>query len=56
VESVGIVLHESDESITVAGHWNHGDPDNDEEIASVSGDMTIPKCSIVSMKTLACEL
>jgi hypothetical protein len=39
VESVGIVLHESDESITVAGHWNHGDPDNDEEITSVSGDM-----------------
>ena len=40
IQSVGWVVRENDDAITIAAHWG-----ND----SVSGDMTIPKIAIVQI-------
>ena len=48
MESVGWLIQELDDRVTIAAHITMGDPDEPE----VDGVLTIPKCAITKRQTL----
>lgn len=53
IESYGIVMHENERSISIAGHYAVG---NSNTLTQASGIMTIPKVCITSLRFLLKDL